>query len=421
MKKYVLIYICLFLTGILNLYGQSSEEEISGHSQILHFRFDRAMVDSGYASNRKMLTVLSSLFSDSAFISRIDSIQVYAFASPDGKRTYNDALTYRRAIAVKNYLIYKYPLLDQSRIFLFPQGENRQGFRKLVEQDGNIPDKEEVLILLEKNVNNHKTKSLLKKLNDGNAYRYIQKNILPQLRSAAICTVWFKQADKKILITRETAPISISSVLVNTSLAASRLSLSNLPATTPNPFSVMKEKKRVPFLALKTNMLFDILLMPNVEVELPIRKHWSLNGELMFPWWLFDNNKYCLQILSGGLEGRYWLGNRKKHEVLIGHFAGLYAGGGKYDLQWKENGYQGEFFIAAGISYGYAKRIAKNLHLEFNVGIGLLRTTYKHYHTRDNYQTLLWQNNGRYTWVGATKAKISLVWMLNRKVKGGVR
>lgn len=161
--------------------------------------------------------------------------------------------------------------------------------------------------------------------------------------------------------------------------------------------------------------------MPNIELELPLGKRFSLNGELMFPWWLFDGDKYCMQILSGGLEGRYWLGNRQNHKVLNGHFLGLYAGGGKYDLQWDKNGYQGEFFIAAGVSYGYAMSIAKNLNLEFSLGIGLLRTTYEHYHTLDNYQTLLWQNNGRYTWLGPTKAKISFVWMLNRRMKGGAR
>ena len=64
-------------------------------------------------------------------------------------------------------------------------------------------------------------------------------------------------------------------------------------------------------------------------------------------------------------------------------------------------------------------RIVRNLNLEFSLGIGLLLTGYEHYHARDSYQTLLWQNNGRYTWIGPTKAKISLVWMLNRKMKGG--
>ena len=177
-----------------------------------------------------------------------------------------------------------------------------------------------------------------------------------------------------------------------------------------------------PLFAVKTNLLFDAAMMPNVEIEVPIGKRWSVNGEYMFPWWLLDGDKYSLQILTGGLEGRYWLGSRKNRmnrEVLTGHFLGLYAGGGKYDLQWKENGYQGEFFIAAGISYGYAHEIARNLRLEYNIGIGLLRTDYRHYHARDNYQTLLWQENGKYTWFGPTKVKILLVWLMNRKVKKG--
>ena len=37
-----------------------------------------------------------------------------------------------------------------------------------------------------------------------------------------------------------------------------------------------------------------------------------------------------------------------------------------------QRGSRAEFFIAAGISYGYAKRISRNLHLEFNLGIGVL-------------------------------------------------
>lgn len=52
-------------------------------------------------------------------------------------------------------------------------------------------------------------------------------------------------------------------------------------------------------------------MMPNVEIEVPIGKRWSVNGEYMFPWWLLDGDKYSLQILTGGLEGRYWLGSRK--------------------------------------------------------------------------------------------------------------
>lgn len=189
---------------------------------------------------------------------------------------------------------------------------------------------------------------------------------------------------------------------------------------TPNE----RKRQHRPLLALKTNLLFDLALVPNIEIEVPLGKQnrWSVNGEWMFPWWLIDHDKYCLQILSGGVEGRYWLGSRFRRlsrPALTGHFLGFYAGGGKYDLQWDTDGYQGEFYIASGLSYGYSTRIGRHLNLEFSIGIGLLRTNYEYYHAIDHYRTLLWQNNGNYTWFGPTKAKISLVWVWGRKRKGG--
>ena len=176
-----------------------------------------------------------------------------------------------------------------------------------------------------------------------------------------------------------------------------------------------KTDGRAPLFALKTNLLFDAALMPNVEIEIPLGGRWSLNGEYLFPWWTAGHNKYCLKILMGSLETRIWLGNRHR-EVLTGHFLGLYAATGKYDLQWKENGYQSQSpIVAAGLSYGWAARIARHLHLELSMGVGLMHTRYRHYRMHNNYRTLLWQENGNYTWLGPAKAKVSLVWLLTRR------
>lgn len=203
----------------------------------------------------------------------------------------------------------------------------------------------------------------------------------------------------------------------NTEITGSTQVTGNTPTKgSANAIAPGKSRRR-PLFAVKTNLLFDAALMPNIELEVPIGKRWSLNGEYMFPWWLINDDRYCLQILMGGLEVRYRPGKRSGRDVLTGHFIGLYAGGGKYDLQWDKNGYQGEFFIAAGVSYGYAHSIARNLRLEYNIGIGMLRTDYRHYHSRDNHRTLLWQENGEYTWLGPTKLKISLVWLITGKNK----
>lgn len=387
---------------------------------VLHFRFDRSIVDYGYRDNRRILTAMHELFADSLCLSRIDSVCIQAFSSPEGNAAYNQRLALKRARAVKGYLVWKYPRLPQQRIRTSAQAESWEALKDIIQNDTLLPCRDEVLQILELNTTETRKEALLKKLNAGTPYRYLRRQILPQVRNASICTVYMgaEGRDKA----EATGTSGADNAGVTDTCHSERSEESPLTSITGNTgiadnASITSNTPRRPLFALKTNLLFDAALMPNIELELPIGKRWSLNAEYMFPWWRINDDRYCLQILMGGLEGRYWFGKREKREVLTGHFAGLYAGGGKYDLQWDTKGYQGEFFIAAGISYGYAHPIARNLRLEYNIGIGMLRTNYRHYHTRDNHRTLLWQENGEYTWLGPTKLKVSLVWLINRKTK----
>jgi len=417
-KRIALGFGLLFgLLTSVNSQENSHRSDLSGKPMVLYFRFDKAVVDKGYMDNTRTLCHLKEVLSDCSLAGRIDSINILSFASPDGDRKYNERLARQRSTAVKGYLVWKYPHLDQYRIHPCPQGENWQEFRRLIAGDHNLPNQKEVLQIIDQNPESDRCKTLLRKLDGGNSYRYIQEKILRYLRNAAVCIVWIRPDSLPAL----PRPVSPNVEFLNKPCEPLHTGMKSIRKQEQGAVRNVQTKEKRPLFALKTNLLFDAAMMPNIEIEVPIGKRWSINGEYMFPWWLLDGDKYSLQILTGGLEGRYWLGskeNRMNREVLTGHFLGLYAGGGKYDLQWKENGYQGEFFIAAGISYGYAHRIARNLRLEYNIGIGLLRTDYRHYHARDNYRTLLWQENGKYTWFGPTKVKISLVWLLNRKVKG---
>lgn len=433
MKKelpYILLPLLLLLLLRVPVLGQE------GRSLLLHFRFDRSTVDGGYMENARALEAFRTLFSDSSIVARIDSVVVNAFSSPDGDEAYNRRLALKRSQAVKGYLVWKFPLLDQYRVSTCSRGENWTGLRGLVAADTGVPCREEVLRILDEMPESRRREELLRALDGGSAYRYIERNLLRYLRNAAVCTIWMRygESDGKM---RGRGATAANTDTGQTEMPAIRPALNPLEALagewpfqgppsavycTPNE----RRRQHRPLLALKTNLLFDLALVPNIEIEVPLGKQnrWSVNGEWMFPWWLIDHDKYCLQILSGGVEGRYWLGSRFKRlsrPALTGHFVGFYAGGGKYDLQWDAEGYQGEFYIASGISYGYSTRIGRHLNLEFSVGIGLLRTNYEYYHAIDHYRTLLWQNNGNYTWFGPTKAKISLVWVWGRKRKGGGR
>ena len=381
---------------------------------IFRFRINESQIDYNFYNNRKVAGELQVLFEDGIKSSRIDSIHIQAFASPEGSKPYNALLANRRANEVKDYLTGKYPQTRNFPVTTSAHAADWKALAPLVESDTLTPCRDEILQILALDRTNERIGELMQILNVGIPYRYVSENLLPVLRNATLCIIYMR-------------PLKYPSISSRASIDKAKNLRPSIPAATHRaeesfPFArKAAETLRPPvhrtLFALKTNLLFDAALMPNIELEIPLGRRWSLNTEYIFPWWLIDGDRYCLQVLSGGAEVRYWTGNRLIRPAMAGHFLGLYAGGGKYDLQWQQNGYQGEFFIAAGVSYGYARRIARNFSLEFNIGIGMLRTNYRHYRTEQNYEVLRWLENGNYTWFGPTKVKISLVWLLNGKQK----
>ena len=190
---------------------------------------------------------------------------------------------------------------------------------------------------------------------------------------------------------------------------------------------IVAEPEQHPLFALKTNLLFDAMSAINVEVEIPIGKRWSVAGEWVFPWWLYEKEQYALQMGNGNLEVKYWFGDHRKHGRLTGWFIGLYGGGGYYDIEWKVQGRQGEFWHA-GLSGGYALTINRrgNWRMEYTLGLGYMGTGYREYVPEmgaDNRWHLMRRGGGHLNWIGPTRVKVSLMWMINygHRRKGGER
>lgn len=169
-------------------------------------------------------------------------------------------------------------------------------------------------------------------------------------------------------------------------------------------------------IALKTNVLFDAASALNIGVEMPIGDRVSVVANYYFPWWQIQSKDITIECIAGTLEGKWWFGDRSRLGLLEGFNAGIYTGAGYYDLQWG-NGLQGEFFIMGGVSAGYAHEIARNLHLEYNLGVGYLKTDYRPYSPVSNTEfgdikvrKYPWSVR-RQIWLGPTKLEVSLVWM----------
>ena len=103
--------------------------------------------------------------------------------------------------------------------------------------------------------------------------------------------------------------------------------------------------------------------------------------------------------------------SRKLRDALMGHYLGLYAFGGKSDIQANTFGcYQTEPF-SVGLSYGYAMPISKYLNLEFSISAGYARIPYQHYIPTPDWEILIRDRDkaGVLHYFGPTKAEISLV------------
>lgn len=396
-------------------YGQ----KVEGKGLMFYFRPGSVTLDINYMSNQAAITKFISVLTPSA-VQNVKSISIEGYASPEGNENFNKRLSMDRATAVKRYMIANFPWIPIEKIKLKEGGENWKGLRDLVSADFSTPRRDEVLAIIDTDFSNKSQdyNFLRKKAIMDLGYQswsYMLRNHFPKLRIGVTVTLALDTIRINHISDSLKEQIKEKVDLIKTDTVTIYKTDTMLIERVDT--LLLKEKRvRKPLFAIKTNLLFDLVTALNVELEVPIGKRWSIAGEYIFPWWLWDKKQYCIQNISGNLEGRYWLGNRNSKKLLTGYFAGIYGGGGYFDFEHKTKGYQGEYY-SAGVTGGYAHTINKSgsLRMEYSLGIGYAGIKYRKYSPKYGYDGewhLVKQNNGVFRWIGPTRAKISLVWML---------
>lgn len=138
--------------------------------------------------------------------------------------------------------------------------------------------------------------------------------------------------------------------------------------------------------ALKTNLINDIALSPNIGVEVGLAPKWTLDMTAEMNLWKVDGRSW--KHLYFQPEARYWFCQR-----FSGHFIGFHALGGIYNFgklnlpfnmlgsnlkELKDKRYQG-WAVGAGVVYGYAWPLHKHWNIEAALGIGWLYTRFDSY------------------------------------------
>ncbi len=340
----------------------------------------------------------------------LDHIAVYGYASPEGPFLVNDNLSNQRCEVIADY-ISRHAGIPRKNIRTIPERIAWDGLRRLVIRNNATPAREEVLRILDKYIPAACTDAALsdqclkglQSIDNGNAYKWMLENLFPELRFSLAIYAYalsdidsvYLDSDSKVFTGRDVPPPMIG---VNEDISLSICSY--LEAGVAQSFPPLHR------LAIKTNLLYDAALLPNLEVEWRAGYNWSLSLEGGVAWWgkYSDNKSYRLVMFSP--EIKRWIRPRAPWR---GFYVGLFAGGGFYDFANGGNGYSGEGGMA-GLSVGYMWPISRCLSLEAAVGAGYLFTRYKEYKPLDGHH--VYQRTKDLNYFGPLKVKFSFVWRL---------
>ncbi|MFI3331252.1 MAG: DUF3575 domain-containing protein [Rikenellaceae bacterium] len=360
MKKYLVFLIIIF-----------SLEHIYAFSLVVDFPQGSSSLEE--SEREKIKEYFKSID-----ISELTQIQLYSNTSPEGSAMLNDTLSFARAKSVKQFLIQEFSLSD-SLFLSYSSRVDWPRFEQLVYLY-DVPFKAEVLECIAK-----RDISLLKNFRGGEIYSYIYKYVYPSLRTCSVdCD--FKPKREQV--------VSLY-------------------------YFAAEPQQLKPLFAIKTNLLYDLLTLVNIELEVPISQRISLATEFIFPWWSSPSGDFTLQMRAFHFGVNYWLGDRSRREIMQGWNVGFMGGYGLYDFQiFSQKGVQGRFFDLS-LTGGYAHAIAKNLRLEYQLALGYLHTKQEKYTDlfAENYGDIKvvsypWQTSS-INWFGVTRARVSLVWMIN--------
>ena len=166
---------------------------------------------------------------------------------------------------------------------------------------------------------------------------------------------------------------------------------------------------------IKSNLLYDAVLMPSLEVEYRFNERWSAAIEGNMAWWHNNGKHKYYQLATIVPEVRWWFlpqGARK------GHYLGLLGGAGWYDLENGGRGYRGEGGLI-GVSYGYLFPVGRYFAFEAGIALGYAHLKYAEYLPIDGHY--VYQQTDRTHYFGPLKLKFALVWNIGRWAEKGGR
>lgn len=473
------------ILGLLNLFliflpvSVHSQERVD--SLCIYFQVNRFDIDSSFNGNGlRMKAFAEKILQGGAENRERLHFVINASASPEGGERLNEALALARAESLADWLMSVTGLGRESIDIAFA-GVVWSELRDLVLESGmeygdevaDIIDNVPVFIFEGKEIVDSRRKRLMD-LAMGNPYRFMLKNIFPQVRNARASVRCIFLPDTTAvphmtaisdstavedtvpsplpLLSEDSAKPVIPAVPADTLMHVTpgQSAADTLRQQTPEesaaevpeesvaeiPEAVVAEcpagaveetpadtlsavRSYVPQIKVKSNAVGLSMLMANAGVEIDVHPKLSVNIPIYYSGINYFNQTVKFRFLGFQPELRYWPGPKRRL------YAGFHLGVAYYNFAWgREWRYQDKGgktpTWGGGLGVGYRLPLDKEerWNVEFTIGAGLYDLNYDRFYNVPNGAL---ESSNRKLFIGLDNVAVSFSYSFDMKKKGGDR
>lgn len=180
--------------------------------------------------------------------------------------------------------------------------------------------------------------------------------------------------------------------------------------------SILAPAAKAADVAIKSNIISDAALSPNLGLEVGIAPKWTIDISGQLNLWVVKQRRWKHWLVQP--EARYWFCRK-----FAGHFLGIHAIGAQYNVgnlrhtfdflgssfsNLRHNRYQG-WGAGAGVAYGYAWPVHPHWNIEAEIGIGWIYSRYDIFPCK-NCGTKT-ASGKTHNYVGPTKLALDIVYV----------
>jgi len=324
-----------------------------------------------------------------------------------------------KRISTLTYLLSREISIQSGRIHLTNVGQNWKRMEECVAADAKLSHKEEVLRIIGKTpvktftgdtLSRNRVEGLMK-LDRGKVWKELEPEIFPEMDVAEIICVYRYEEEMAVGIPHQVedfhsqipADLGYKEYLTETDIPKNRFHMS-----------------------VRTNLLYDLALVPNIGVDVAIGKHFSVSATWEYAYWTLASKNIIHKVYGGDASFRWWFGGNGERRPLTGHHLGPYGQMAAFDFAYGEQRWSAiPWQWAVGLEYGYTLPLKnRRIAFDFTIGAGYANVLYNHWHITSNEagdKYYEWDQQHKCRYIGPTKAEVSLIWLIGGKHKQKIK